>query len=81
MNEACIYRLATLLPRRPVNGLNVEIGQPAPRCTLKLPDHWTGKGRSALRWLGSGGSPLVFGHCSACCPSASEFGVTGSGSK
>jgi len=68
--EACVHRLVPLLLRRPANALNVEIGAPAPRCSLKLPDHWTGSGRSALRWLGSGGSPLVFGHCSADCPAS-----------
>lgn len=57
------------LIRRPVNALCVEIGAPLPRCILKMPEHWTGKGRSAIRWLASGGSPLVFGPCTPlCCP-------------
>ncbi len=56
------------IERRPANALCVEIMTPVPRCTRKLPPHWKGSGASALRWLGSGGSPLVFGRCSPICP-------------
>jgi len=63
----CPNRIEPELPRRPVNGLNVEVGPPAPRCRRKLPKHW--KGVTAARWLLSGGSPLVFGRCSSSCPS------------
>jgi hypothetical protein len=61
----CRYaaRSGLVLPRRRANGLNIEVGTPAPRCLLKLPDHWRGPGASAIRWLASGGSALVFGHC------------------
>lgn len=54
--------------RRGVNALNMEPMDAASRCKQRLPGHWTGTGASALRWLGSGGSVLVFGrcHCRAC---------------
>ena len=67
--NGCRFRIVPgIVPRR-ANALCIEVGAwPQPRCTLKLPDHWTGKGASALRWLGSGGSALVFGNCSARCP-------------
>jgi hypothetical protein len=64
----CTSRVALPTPRRHANALNVEVGTPLARCTRKLPEHWAGSGASALRWLGSGGSPLVFGECSADCP-------------
>lgn len=36
-----------------------------------MPEHWRGPGASSLRWLASGGSPLVFGPCSpGACPSS-----------
>lgn len=63
----CPHLLQPELPRRPANALNIEVGQPSPRCNLKRPDHWP-EGASALRWLGSGGSPLVFGRCDRACP-------------
>lgn len=69
-SAACLNRCESALERRPVNGLNVEIGTPAPRCTLQPPEHW-GDGASVTRWLGSGGSPLVLGACQvASCPRA-----------
>lgn len=42
------------------------------RCSLKLPEHWpqAAKDRGALRWVASGGSPLVFGRCCQPCPRA-----------
>lgn len=64
---ACPHRIQPALERRPGNALNLEIGAPAARCTMRKPKHWGEVG--ALRWLGSGGSPLVFGVCSASgCP-------------
>jgi len=63
----CPYFNEPELPRRRANALNVEVGAPIPRCTLKEPEHWPNKGMAA-RWLLSGGSPLVFGPCSANCP-------------
>ncbi len=49
--------------------LSAAGAEPLTRCRLKLPDHWTGAGASSLRWLGSGGSPLVFGVCTpGNCP-------------
>lgn len=61
----CPDRRGASVERRPANALNVEIGAPVPRCIQRMPAHWTGSGRSALRWLASGGSALVFGEC--CC--------------
>ena len=71
---SCPHRVQPELERRPVNGLCVEIGQPAARCTLKTPEEWQGRepkeGSSlATRWLWSGGSPLVFGCCECCSSS------------
>jgi hypothetical protein len=67
----CPSRVQAPLLRRPANALNVEPVQPLPRCTLRQPAEWKGRGASALRWLASGGSPLVFGLCScAGCPRA-----------
>jgi hypothetical protein len=63
---ACGQLVSEPLIRRPGNALNVEIGAPLPRCRLKMPSHWSaigGPGASSLRWLGSGGSPFVFGPC------------------
>lgn len=72
LRASCAHRIELPLPRRPANALCVEIMGPLPRCTLKLPSHWTGSGASALRWLASGGSPLVLGRCSVHCPRACE---------
>jgi len=63
--------------RRPGNALNIEwfpLG--IPRCTCKKPDHWPQREGMALRWLGSGGSPNVLGHCKQgsedCCPKRND---------
>lgn len=60
--NSCPHRIELTVPRRPGNVLNVEVGTPLPRCALRHPEHWP-EGSSALRWLGSGGSALVFGVC------------------
>ena len=55
------------------NALRVEICTPSPRCLLKLPEHWSegAKRAGGLRWIGSGGSALVFGPCTpGMCPKA-----------
>ena len=65
-NKPCRYRIDLELPRRPVNGLNIEIGAPASRCTLKPPAHWPDG--MVLRWLASGGEALVLGKCTGNCP-------------
>ncbi len=66
--EKCPNRVEAELERRPVNGLNVEIGAPAPRCKLRTPEHWP-EGVGAARWLASGGSALVLAPCSGGpCP-------------
>lgn len=57
------------------NALRVEICMPIPRCILKLPEHWSEGAKQAggLRWIGSGGSALVFGVCTPkCCPEAAQ---------
>ena len=64
----CKYMVEADLPRRRGSCLCIEVGQPLPRCKLKLPDHWGGN-VSAVRWLWSGGSPFVFGICTpGICP-------------
>lgn len=65
---SCSGLVAPPLERRPGNALNMEIGQALPRCLDKPPRSWGTKAPMGLRWLGSGGSPLVFGLCSARCP-------------
>jgi hypothetical protein len=43
--------------------LNVEVGQPHPRCLMRSPD---GRG---MAWIWSGGSVLAYGLCEGCaCP-------------
>lgn len=74
MNKDCSHRVEVDVPRRPANALNVEVGTPAPRCKLKVPEDWAGREpRSGLslaaRWMWSGGSPLVFGVCTPNCKS------------
>lgn len=74
----CPHRVQPDLQRRPVNGLCVEIGQPAARCKLLVPEEWQGREPSqgpslADRWLRSGGSPLIFDPCDpGRCPLASS---------
>jgi hypothetical protein len=68
MKKDCRYQIGMDVPRRPANALCIEVGTPATRCTMKPPENWKGTGVGAVRWLGSGGSPLVFGVCSADCP-------------
>lgn len=69
LRESCGAHVSLDVERRPANALNVEIGTPAPRCIDKRPEHWPAN-MGSLRWLASGGSPLVFGPCSAWCPRA-----------
>jgi len=65
----CGSRVSGPLLRRPANALNIEVGAPLDRCLNKLPSHWKGSGRSALRWRASGGGPEVFGLCTPnACP-------------
>lgn len=63
----CQSRVTIEVERRPANALNIEMGTPAARCLNKKPSHWP-KDSSALRWIASGGSALVFGPCNADCP-------------
>lgn len=63
------------------NALRVEICTPADRCLLKMPEHWSegAKTAGALRWIGSGGSALVFGVCDRNCPLKDETEERGAG--
>lgn len=68
-DRACLSLVAPALPPRRGNVIAVEIGTPVPRCLNKQPSEWRGRGASSLRWVGSGGSPLVFGPCTPnVCP-------------
>lgn len=65
---SCRSRVESPIERRPANALNLEFIQTSDRCLNQPPSHWP-EGHWALRWIGSGGSPLVFGECSAqSCP-------------
>lgn len=67
--EPCEHRIEVQTPPRPVNGLNIEIATPQPRCIQKPPKHIKNPEHfHALRWILSGGDPLVFGRCSSNCP-------------
>lgn len=70
----CRFRVEAPLERRPANALNLEIGQPAARCTLRYPEHWPDG--MVLRWLGSGGSPLVLGVCAGSALPVCAAGVS-----
>lgn len=64
----CLYRLQSAVVRRPANALNLETIKPSDRCRLQPPPYWPTE-TSALRWLGSGGSVLVFEPCERkTCP-------------
>lgn len=69
LRRTCPERIEPPALRRPANALNVETGAPAARCRLKTPESWGDADPRAVRWLWSGGSPLVLGKC-ACpgCP-------------
>jgi hypothetical protein len=60
----CCNRVEPELLRRPVNGLNIEIGAPQPRCLFRSPDgRGFTKNGGSLDWYLSGGSVLDYGHC------------------
>ena len=65
--EKCPQRIELPVAKRGANALNVEIGSPMPRCRCRTPDEWGADDPRAVRWLASGGSPLVL---SACAPDA-----------
>lgn len=67
VRETCPSRRELAVERRPGNALNVEIGAAVPRCVERRPDHWP-DAMSSQRWIGSGGSLLVFGLCVGECP-------------
>jgi hypothetical protein len=68
-DEGCCDRVEMDVPRRPANALNVEVGTPAARCRQMTPEHWDDADPRGYRWLASGGSPLVLGHCArVTCP-------------
>ena len=69
MQNDCKSRMELAVPRRPVNGLNVETATPAARCINKPPVNVNGVAADAFRWLLSGGSELAFGPCcQSTCP-------------
>jgi hypothetical protein len=59
----CPSRMDQTTPRRPCNGLNVEVATPLARCINKPPVNSAGVASDAFRWLLSGGSELAFGVC------------------
>jgi len=65
---ACPHRIEYTETSLQRNALRVEALTPASRCLNKIPEHWSegAKKAGALRWIGSGGSPLVFGICTNC---------------
>jgi hypothetical protein len=67
--EKCPMRMEMGIERRPANALNLEIGEASPRCRCRTPDEWGAFDVRAVRWLSSGGSPLVLGLCTpSACP-------------
>lgn len=68
MRRTCGARVESPVERRRANALNLEFIKPSDRCLNQPPSHWP-EGAWALRWIHSGGSPLVLGECSAqSCP-------------
>ena len=72
LSEYCNNRVVPEIIRRPVNGLNVEIGRPRARCLYRSPD---GRG---LTWYLSGGSAVDYGlceqlHCEHCNIEMGEY--------
>jgi len=55
----CLNRVVPERTRRPVNGLNIEIGAAQPRCLFRPPHPHGGN----LAWFLSGGSVLDYGVC------------------
>lgn len=74
--HSCPNHIALPTPRG-VNALAIETGTPLARCRLKTPKQWGDVDHLAVRWLLSGGSPLVLGHCSADCPLRPQFCACG----
>lgn len=75
MAAACGERVVLALQRRPVNGLNVEIGQPLDRCRLRTPPEWGDVDPRGARWIHSGGDPMILGVCGrARCPRLARMG-------
>ena len=67
----CRYQIEPESLPRQANALRIEVMSPSVRCTLRLPEHWSpgAKKLGALRWIGSGGSPMVLGVCQlSVCP-------------
>lgn len=66
--ERCASRVQAETHHRPCNGVNVEYYGGSYRCLNQKPDHWP-ESATAIRWIKSGGSVLVFGECClAGCP-------------
>lgn len=67
--DDCLLRVVDV-PDKQRNALRVEMAANprTPRCMAKPPAHWpAAKGADpidmSIRWIGSGGSSLVFGAC------------------
>ena len=67
IHKICPFKITPSAENRRANALNVEVGSPLTRCQLQPPNHWNNGDIIGSRWLLSGGSPLVFGHCSNRC--------------
>lgn len=71
-SDTCPHRIGLEVIRRPANALNIEMGGfgGCDRCKLKPPEEWGPNAPSVMRWLLSGGSPMVLGRCTPNnCPS------------
>jgi hypothetical protein len=66
-HKTCSFNITPSSENRRANALNVEVGTPSARCQLQPPAYWNNGDVIGSRWLLSGGSPLVFGHCTAQC--------------
>jgi len=67
------YEEADMLFHPGGTAFRVEPMPTAPRCVLKPPSHWSEAAKErSVRWILSGGSCLVFGHCDAQCPAKEQ---------
>jgi len=72
MRCKCPSMASTSWDGKQSNALRIETFHPQDRCIQKKPEHWP-ESATALRWIGSGGNPLVFGPCEfRSCPKLTE---------
>lgn len=62
VSARCASRVQAESHQRPCNGLNVEHFGGSHHCLNRKPGHWP-ESATAMRWIKSGGSVLVFGEC------------------